>query len=530
MARQGWRDSPAHPPAQVRRAALRPCGRRPRRLASARHLGLAPAAGQVDPYAEAVPKRRLRLTDADNAEIEAALTELRRQLDVTIGFAPEVVADAEHAARSPRLPEADETAIPFVTIDPPESMDLDQALHIERRGSGHRVHYAIADVAAFVTPGGPTDTEAHERGETLYAPDGNARLYPPELSEGAASLLPDQTRPALVWTMDVDETGEGIEVHVRRSLVRSRAKLSYEGVQRALDDGSADEVLVLLREVGTLRQEREVRRGGVSLQLPEQEVTRGHDGYELFYRAPFPVEGWNAQISLMTGMAAAELMLTGEVGILRTVPEADPPRLARLRRTAKALDVPWPDGMSYPDFVRTLDPDVPQHAALLAEAAGLMRGSGYTAFDHDAPKDPIHAALASTYAHTTAPLRRLVDRYVGEACVALSAGKQPAEWVRAELPKLPEVMQKSAQKGSQYEAGIVSTLEAAILERSVGQTFDAVVVEVDKDGDGGTIQLRDPAVTARCEGEELPLGERVEVRLELADVMRRQVRFALAST
>ena len=481
-------------------------------------------------YPEAVPKRRLRLTDADNAEIETALTELRRQLDVTVGFAPEVVADAERAAHSPRLPDADENAIPFVTIDPPESMDLDQALHIERRASGYRVRYAIADVAAFVTPGGPMDTEAHQRGETLYAPDGNARLYPPELSEGAASLLPDQKRPALVWTMDVDETGEGIEVHVRRALVRSRAKLSYEGVQRMLDDGSADEVLVLLREVGTLRQEREVRRGAVSLQLPEQEVARGPDGYELSYRAPFPVEGWNAQISLMTGMAAAELMLTGEVGILRTVPEADPARLARLHRTAKALDVPWPKGMSYPDFVRTLDPNVPRHAALLAEAAGLLRGSGYTAFDHDAPKDPIHAALASTYAHTTAPLRRLVDRYVGEACVALSAGEEPPEWIRAELPRLPQVMEESAQKASQYEAGIVSTLEAAILERSVGQTFEAVVVEVDRDEDGGTIQLRDPAVTARCEGKELPLGERVEARLELADVMKRQVRFALAKS
>ena len=79
--------------------------------------------------------------------------------------------------------------------------------------------------------------------------------------------------------------------------------------------------------------------------------------------------------------------------------------------------------MSYPDFVRTLDPAVPRHAALLAEAAGLTRGAGYTSFEGEAPKDPVHAALASTYAHTTAPLRRLVDRYVGEACIALSAGK-----------------------------------------------------------------------------------------------------------
>jgi exoribonuclease R len=479
-------------------------------------------------YPGRVPKRHLRLTDADNAEIEAALGELRRQLRVPTGFPEEVVAEAERAARSPRRPRADETDVPFVTIDPPTSKDLDQALHLERDGKGYHVRYAIADVAAFVKAGGKLDDEAHRRGETLYAPDGNARLYPPVLSEGAASLLPDEVRPALVWTLQLDGTGEGIDVHVRRALVRSRAKLDYAGVQRSLDDGSADDVLFLLREVGILRQQREARRGGVSLQLPEQEVTRGRDGYELSYRPPLPVEGWNAQISLMTGMAAAELMLTAKVGILRTVPSADPERLARLRRTAAALDVPWPAELDYADFVRSLDANVPRQAALLQQAAGVMRGSGYTAFEGRAPKDPVHAALASTYAHTTAPLRRLVDRYVGEACVALSAGKEPAAWVRDALPELPAVMQESAQKASQYEAGIVSTLEAAVLQRRVGKTFEAVVVEIDDDGEGGVVQLREPAVTARCEGKHLPLGARIEVRLELADVMQRQVRFAVA--
>lgn len=475
-----------------------------------------------------MPRQHLRLATPDAVEIEASLAELRRQLKVTVGFPDEVVADAKPAIAALALPEADETAIDFVTIDPPESKDLDQALHVERRGSGYRVRYAIADVAAFVAPGSPLDEEAHRRGVTLYAPDGNARLYPPELSEGAASLLPGELRPALVWTMDVDETGEGTEVHVRKARVRSREKLDYAGVQRALDDGSADEVLRLLREVGILRQQREVRRGGVSLQLPEQEVSRRAGGYNLSYRAPFPVEGWNAQISLMTGMAAAELMLGGEVGILRTVPAADPTRLERFRRTAHALGVPWPQEMSYPDFVRMLDAAIPRQAALLAAAAGLLRGSGYTAFDRTVPKHAEHAALASTYAHTTAPLRRLVDRYVGEICIAISEGKNVPAWVETELPKLPEVMELADRKAGQYEAGIVSTLEAALLEGSVGKTFEAVVIEVDRDGGAGSVQLRDPAVTARCDGNGLPLGETVTVRLELADVMQRQVRFALA--
>jgi exoribonuclease R len=475
-----------------------------------------------------VPRRRLRLAAPDAAEIEAALEDLRRRLEVTVGFPDEVLADAKRAIESLELPEADETAVPFVTIDPPESMDLDQALHIERRGSGYRVRYAIADVGAFVAPGGPLDEEAHRRGETLYAPDGNARLYPPDISEGAASLLPGELRPALVWTMEVDETGEGTTVQVRKARVRSRAKLDYGGVQRALDDGSADGILRLLREVGILRQQREVRRGGVSLQLPEQEVARGTHGYELSYRAPFPVEGWNAQISLMTGMAAAELMLGGEVGILRTVPAADPGRLERFRHTAKALGVPWPKEMSYPDFVRTLDANVPRQAALLAQAAGLLRGSGYTAFDRRVPEHAEHAALASAYAHTTAPLRRLVDRYVGETCIALSEGKQVPGWVESALPTLPDVMALADRKAGQYEAGIVSTLEAAVLEGSVGRTFEAVVIEVDRDEDAGTVQLRDPAVTARCDGHDLLLGESVTVRLEFADVAQRQVRFSLA--
>ncbi|MGI8478527.1 MAG: RNB domain-containing ribonuclease, partial [Gaiellaceae bacterium] len=231
-----------------------------------------------------MPRRRVRLADPGGAEIAAALAELRESLDVPPAFPTDVVADAEASIRSPRLPDVDETAIPFVTIDPPESMDLDQALHIERRGNGYRVHYAIADVGAFVTPGGPMDIEAHERGQTLYAPDGNTRLYPPQVSEGAGSLLPDETRPALVWDMEVDDTGEGIEVVVRRTLVRSREKLDYESVQRSLDDGTAHESLQLLREVGMLRQEREARRGGITLPIPEQEVHKGPHGYALRYR------------------------------------------------------------------------------------------------------------------------------------------------------------------------------------------------------------------------------------------------------
>ena len=203
----------------------------------------------------------------------------------------------------------------------------------------------------------------------------------------------------------------------------------------------------------------------------------------------------------MAGQAAAELMLGAHVGILRTLPTADPKAVDRLRRTAKALGVDWPAGLAFADLIRTLDPTVPAQAAFLAESTVLLRGSGYAAFDDEVPTGAVHAGVGAPYAHTTAPLRRLVDRYVGEVCVAVSAGTRGAGLGGLCAAGLPETMERSNRKAQQYEAGIISTVEAALLEHRVGETFEAVVVEVDEHDGGGTVQLTEPAVTAHCEGD-----------------------------
>src|SRR6185503_9870713 len=141
----------------------------------------------------------------------------------------------------------------FLTIDPPWSRDLDQAMHIERAGKGYRVRYAIADVPAFVKPGGAIDVEAFRRGQTIYAPDRPTPLHPELLSEDAASLLPGQARPAFVWDMLLDQEGDGTSVEVYRAMVSSKSRLDYSQVQRAVESGTADERLSLLKEVGEAR-------------------------------------------------------------------------------------------------------------------------------------------------------------------------------------------------------------------------------------------------------------------------------------
>src|SRR4051812_29567933 len=172
----------------------------------------------------------IRVAGPDPASVvslERRFAAVRERLGVPDGFPPEVLAAADEAARTPPPSGADLTGVPFVTVDPPGSTDLDQALHLERRGDGYHLDYAIADVPAFVLPGGPVDAEARRRGQTLYAPDKRAPLHPPVLSEAAASLLPDQERRAVVWRVDPDAEGEGRSAAVGPAPVRRRRPLDY---------------------------------------------------------------------------------------------------------------------------------------------------------------------------------------------------------------------------------------------------------------------------------------------------------------
>ncbi len=410
--------------------------------------------------------------------LAAVLAAIPAELGVEAAFPPAALAEAEHAASSVALPERDLTDLPFVTIDPPGSTDLDQAMHLAREGDGYRVHYAIADVPAFVTPGGAVDTEARRRGQTIYAPTGRIPLHPPVLSEGAASLLPGQPRPAYVWDFVLDGRGEVTSVAVGRARIQSTAQLDYETVQASIEAGAADHAL--LREIGLLRVALEEERGGASLRVPETEVGLVDGRYAIERRSPLPVEEWNAQLSLMTGMAAA----------------------------------PWPVGQRYGDYLRGLDPEQPRHLAIMHAASSLFRGAGYTAFDGTEPERTMQAAVAAPYAHVTAPLRRLVDRFGLVVCAALSAGQGVPAWARAALPELPRIMASTGALAGQVDARALDVVEAALLAPLVGTTVEATVLSAGKGT--STVQLADPPVTARARGELEP-GATVRLRVEAAD-------------
>lgn len=476
-----------------------------------------------------MPRRRPHVAgSAAQSELAAALAELRETLELPDGFPADVLAEAEAAATATPPPGADRRDVPFVTIDPPGSRDLDQALHLERRDGGFVVHYAIADVPGFVAAGGAVDREARGRGQTLYAADGRVPLHPPVLSEDRASLLPEVDRSAYVWTFDLDDAGAVVATRLERALVRSRAQLDYAGAQARIDDGSADGSLPLLREIGELRLEQERARGGASLNVPDEEIVRTPDGgYALERRRLLPVEDWNAQLSLMTGIAAAELMIAARVGILRTMPRPSDDEIAAFRRQTEALGRPWPESIGYGQYLHELPRDEPASLAILQAASGLFRGAGYVAMDGTAPADPLQSALAAPYAHVTAPLRRLVDRWGLVVCEAIAAGREVPDWARASLGELPSLMGVSTQRAARLDAASIARVEAAVLSDRVGDRFDATVLEL-RNG-SAVIQLVEPAVTATCPvPPDARPGARLPVVLEDAVIRTGTVRFRAA--
>jgi exoribonuclease R len=167
---------------------------------------------------------------------------------------------------------------------------------------------------------------------------------------------------------------------------------------------------------------------------------------------------------------------------------------------------------------------------MMVASTTVLRGAGYVAFDGALPAQPMHWPLAAEYAHATAPLRRLVDRYTGETCVALCAQAPVPAWVRDALPALPATMQAADQRASRFERAVLDLVEAATLASRVGEVFDGAIVEVRRDDPKlGVVMLRDPAIEAPVAGAgPLPLGDTVRVRLVEADPARRLTRFALA--
>ena len=456
----------------------------------------------------------MRLVDRQGA-LSRGLADIRAQFAVPGGFPEDVLAEAEAAAAKPIGGRADWTGRNFVTLDPAASTDLDQAFAIERSGVEIILYYAIADTAWFVAAGSALDREAWARGETIYLPDGKASLYPTRLCEDAASLLPNVERPAVVFTVRIDPEGKSRLDGAERGLIRSRAKLAYETVQST----DLPEGFVELSERITAAEDA---RGAARVDPPAQEVEMEPGrGFTLAFRPQLQSEIQNASMSLAANLAIAGTLLAHRTGLFRVMPEPDERSIWRLRHSAKALGLIWPKNETLEQFERSLDSRNPSHAAFQAAVRRAGPGASYAPYQEGVV--PWHSAMGATYAHATAPLRRLADRYVIEATLQIAGGGAVSPEIQAAFQQLPAVMAKVQAKAGQIDRAVLDLAEAVVLQGREGERFEAVVT--DEDERGARIQLCDPAVIARIDGKGAFPGDRISVELASVDVPHRQILF-----
>lgn len=349
---------------------------------------------------------------------------------------PAVDAEVAACVAAPGLDDglADDTAVPYVTIDNVGSRDLDQALHVARDGDGFVLRYALADPSYYAPPGTALWRRALAMGSSYYLPGFAVPMLPEALSEGIVSLNPAALRRAVVFTLRVDAAGACVGAAVRRARILSRARLSYEGVQRWFDAGcvgdqrcDAPEVresLLAFAALGQRRIEAAAARGVFPLERYEADVDLDPgDARRLraVTRGRNDVERWNEQLSLLCNMEGARMLqalgrLDEDVQAVFRVhlpPLGD--RLAELEAVLgalagrRSLGESWGWRRGRGDLAAWLE-GLPRGelTGRLAQAVQRQVRYTYRASAFQARSGPHHALGVDGYARMSAPMREVV--------------------------------------------------------------------------------------------------------------------------
>ncbi len=453
----------------------------------------------------------MKYTPAISSQLLDGFRAIRAAAGVPEGDVANVSLNVNVAAVGRR----DATDIAFVTLDPLASTDLDQAYAVKREGENIILFYAIADIGAFVARGSDVEKQAWLRGVTVYCPDGSVPLYPRELSSQRASLLPDGPRPAILLTVQVDVQGQARLLQVERATVKSRAKLAYETTTDA--DLPAD-----VLELASRIYRAETARGAFRVDRPDQQVvidSAAPGGLRLCFATKRNSEDRNAALSLAANLAVASYFLEKGLGLFRVMDDPDAVQMGRLRSAAKAVGIDWPSDQGLSALVKQLRMDRPQHLQLSLLIRRVGGAARYMQFPDPLAKEqrkPWHSAIAASYAHATAPMRRLADRYVLELLVALFANDQKAvNELTPLLAQLPAVMQTAERRAAKVEHDSIDLIETAMLHPLLGTVLDATITELGKDN--WQVQIDEPAVIRRVlVFGQAQLGDKVKVRVVLA--------------
>jgi ribonuclease R len=473
---------------------------------------------------------------------------------ITFGFSPEEEAQAD-AAKKPTLKgRTDLRDIPLVTIDPEDARDHDDAVYAiadddPKNAGGWRVWVAIADVAAYVTPGSALDRGAFKRGNSTYFPDRVAPMLPETLSADLCSLREGEERACMAVEMIFDKGGVKRKHRFVRGLMRSAGKLSYSQAQAAIDGKPDDKTGPLLEPVlkplwaayATLKIGRHARQP-LDLDTPEHRIYFGPDGSVagVKKRERFDAHKLIEEMMIQANVAAAETLEAKKTPLLYRIHDMpSDTKIASLIDFLPTIGLSWSKGQSVTParFNRLLQLGAAsEHRDVINEV--VLRSQAQAVYS---PENIGHFGLnLSHYAHFTSPIRRYADLIVHRALIrALGFGKDGL--TDAEMGRLDTIaehitaterasMAAEREATERYIAGFLADRVGAAFEgRITGVTRFGAFVKLTETSADGLVPIsrlgqgeryehdeKEHALISQASGERFQLGQKVRVRLEEA--------------
>ena len=472
---------------------------------------------------------------------------------IPMGFSADAEAEAE-AAEAPTLSGREDLRhIAFVTIDPPDARDHDDAVYAEPdtdpgNAGGWVVWVAIADVAAYVRPDSALDREARDKANSVYFPDRVEPMLPERLSNGLCSLRQGEARACMAVRMVFGADGRKRSHSFTRGLMRSAAKLSYDQAQAAID-GTPDDVTGPLLEpllkplwaaYGTMKKGR-VTRSPLAIQSAERRVLINPQGEvaAITPRAVLEAHQLIEEMMVQANVCAAESLETKKTPLIYRI--HDTPSQEKVQSLAEflaTLNIPWSKGEApRTDRFNKLLSETRQspHADIINEVVLRSQMQAIYATDNIG-----HFGLnLSRYAHFTSPIRRYADLIVHRGLISAfglgNDGLSPRDM--AQMKATAEQITLAERRAMAAERDATDRYVAAFLADKVGAEFAGRIsgvtrfglfIRLDDTGADGLVPVsslgteffvhdeRSHSLVGERSGGRWPLGLAVQVRLREA--------------